>query len=111
MKGFILAAGFGTRLWPLTEDRTKPAIPFLNRPLIAYSVDYLTSFGITDIIVNLHHQPESIKQALSAIARGAELRSPSADRVLGFSACAGPHSGTPAFRRAFAYFSGCSGYR
>lgn len=64
MKGFILAAGFGTRLWPLTEDRTKAAIPFLNRPLIAYSVEYLASYGIRDIIVNLHHQPDSIRRAL-----------------------------------------------
>jgi NDP-sugar pyrophosphorylase family protein len=64
MKAVILAAGFGTRLWPLTEDRTKPAIPFLNRPLIAYSVEYLASFGIRDIIINLHHQPDSIRRAL-----------------------------------------------
>jgi NDP-sugar pyrophosphorylase family protein len=64
MKGFILAAGFGTRLWPLTEDRTKAAIPFLNRPLINYSAEYLASHGIRDIIVNLHHQPESIRRAL-----------------------------------------------
>ncbi len=64
MKGFILAAGFGTRLWPLTEDRTKAAIPFLCRPLIQYSVEYLASNGIKDLIVNLHHQPESITRAL-----------------------------------------------
>jgi len=64
MKAFILAAGFGTRLWPLTEDRTKPAIPFLNRPLITYSVEYLASHGIRDIIINLHHQPDSIRRAL-----------------------------------------------
>lgn len=63
-KGFILAAGFGTRLWPLTEDRTKAAIPFLNEPLINYSVDYLASHGVRDIIVNLHHQPDSIRRAL-----------------------------------------------
>jgi NDP-sugar pyrophosphorylase family protein len=64
MKAVILAAGFGSRLWPLTEDRTKPAIPFLNRPLISYSVDYLASHSIRDIIVNLHHQPESIRKVL-----------------------------------------------
>ncbi|HSB10317.1 MAG TPA: NDP-sugar synthase, partial [Blastocatellia bacterium] len=46
MKGFILAAGLGTRLWPLTDDRTKAAIPFLGRPLIDYSVEYLASYGI-----------------------------------------------------------------
>jgi NDP-sugar pyrophosphorylase family protein len=64
MKALILAAGLGTRLWPLTEDRTKAAIPFLNRPLIAYSVEYLAANGIHDIIVNLHHQPDSIRRAL-----------------------------------------------
>ena len=64
MKAMILAAGLGTRLYPLTEDRTKPAIPFLNRPLIAYSVEYLASFGIRDIIINLHYQPESVRQPL-----------------------------------------------
>lgn len=64
MKAMILAAGFGTRLWPLTEDRTKPAIPFLNRPLITYAIDYLAQAGIRDIIINLHHQPESITEPL-----------------------------------------------
>lgn len=64
MKAFILAAGLGTRLWPLTEDRTKAAIPFLNRPLIAYSVEYLVQHGFREIIVNLHHQPDSIRRAL-----------------------------------------------
>jgi NDP-sugar pyrophosphorylase family protein len=64
MRALILAAGLGTRLWPLTEDRTKAAIPFLNRPLIAYSVEYLAANGIRDIIVNLHHQPDSIRRAL-----------------------------------------------
>jgi NDP-sugar pyrophosphorylase family protein len=56
----ILAAGFGTRLWPLTIGRTKPAIPFLNRPLIDYTIDYLRRHGIEDLIINLHHEPESV---------------------------------------------------
>jgi NDP-sugar pyrophosphorylase family protein len=60
----ILAAGFGTRLWPLTEDRTKPAIPLLGRPLITYVVEYLAAHGIRQIIVNLHHKPDSIRGAL-----------------------------------------------
>ncbi len=61
MKAMILAAGFGTRLWPLTIERTKPAIPFLNRPLIAFTIDYLKQFGITEIIINLHHEPNSVQ--------------------------------------------------
>jgi len=90
MKGFILAAGFGTRLWPLTEDRTKPAIPFLNRPLIGYSVDYLTSFGINDIIINLHHQPESIKQALSGSPPDTRIRYSFEETILGTSGALDP---------------------
>jgi NDP-sugar pyrophosphorylase family protein len=64
MKAMILAAGFGTRLFPLTIDRTKPAIPFLGKPLVGYVAEYIARFGINDIVVNLHHQPGSVKQAL-----------------------------------------------
>ncbi len=64
MKAIILAAGFGTRLFPLTIDRTKPAIPFLGKPLVGYVAENLARFGIRDIVVNLHHQPQSVQNAL-----------------------------------------------
>lgn len=64
MKAMILAAGFGTRLFPLTIDRTKPAIPFLGKPLVGYVAEYVAKFGFKDIVVNLHHQPDSVKNAL-----------------------------------------------
>ncbi len=64
MKAMILAAGFGTRLFPLTIDRTKPAIPFLGKPLVGYVAEYVARFGITDVVVNLHHQPQSVIDAL-----------------------------------------------
>jgi NDP-sugar pyrophosphorylase family protein len=64
MKAMILAAGFGTRLFPLTIDRTKPAIPFLGKPLVGYVAEYIAGFGINEIVVNLHHQPQSVKDAL-----------------------------------------------
>lgn len=60
----ILAAGFGTRLFPLTIDRTKPAIPFLGKPLVGYVAEYLAQFGIDEVVVNLHHQPQSVIDAL-----------------------------------------------
>lgn len=60
----ILAAGFGTRLFPLTIDRTKPAIPFLGKPLVGYVAEYVAKFGFHDVVVNLHHQPESVQEAL-----------------------------------------------
>jgi NDP-sugar pyrophosphorylase family protein len=64
MKAMILAAGFGTRLFPLTIDRTKPAIPFLGKPLVGYVAEYLAGFGLHDVVVNLHHQPDSVMRAL-----------------------------------------------
>jgi NDP-sugar pyrophosphorylase family protein len=64
MKGMILAAGYGERLWPLTADRTKPALPVLGKPLVGYVAEYLGGFGVKDIVVNLHHQPESVRAAL-----------------------------------------------
>jgi NDP-sugar pyrophosphorylase family protein len=64
MKAMILAAGFGERLWPLTADRTKPALPVLGKPLVGYVAEYLAGFGITNVIVNLHHEPDSVRRAL-----------------------------------------------
>ena len=64
MKAIILAAGFGTRLFPLTIDRTKPAIPFLGKPLVGYVAEYIAKFGFKDIVVNLHHRPRSVIDAL-----------------------------------------------
>jgi NDP-sugar pyrophosphorylase family protein len=64
MKAMILAAGFGTRLFPLTIDRTKPAIPFLGKPLVGYVAEYVAKFGFKDVVVNLHHQPQSVICAL-----------------------------------------------
>jgi NDP-sugar pyrophosphorylase family protein len=66
MRAMILAAGFGTRLFPLTVDRTKPAIPFLGKPLVGYVAEYLARYGFTDIVVNLHHEPDSVRRALGS---------------------------------------------
>lgn len=64
MKAMILAAGFGTRLFPLTIDRTKPAIPFLGKPLVGYVAEYVAKYGVKEFVVNLHHQPQSVIGAL-----------------------------------------------
>src|SRR5947207_2604008 len=64
MKAMILAAGYGERLWPLTADRTKPALPVLGKPLVGYVAEYLSKFGIKDVVVNLHHRPESVRRSL-----------------------------------------------
>lgn len=60
MRAMILAAGFGTRLKPLTHNLPKPMFPVLNRPLLEHTLNFLSSQGIQDIIVNVHHLPEKI---------------------------------------------------
>jgi len=64
MRAMILSAGYGTRLWPLTEDRTKPAIPILGKPLVGYVAEYLAHYKCDQVVVNLHHRPESVRRAL-----------------------------------------------
>lgn len=47
MKAFILAGGFATRLWPLTEKRAKPLLPLVGKPIINYMVDQLEDVEVT----------------------------------------------------------------
>lgn len=64
MRAMILAAGLGTRMRPLSQLRAKPAMPVLGRPVIAYGLALLARHGVTEVIVNLHHLPESITRAV-----------------------------------------------
>ncbi len=63
-KAFILGAGLGTRLRPLTENLPKPLVPVCNRPLITYAFDHLISdLDVGDFIVNTHHCPDEYGKA------------------------------------------------
>lgn len=64
MRAMILAAGFGTRLRPLTNTIPKALVPVAGRPLIEYSLLFLRSQGITEVIINLHHLGDKIRSAL-----------------------------------------------
>ncbi len=57
-QAFVLAAGLGTRLRPLTDELPKPLIPIFQKPLITFALDHLVDIGITDFLVNTHRQPE-----------------------------------------------------
>jgi NDP-sugar pyrophosphorylase family protein len=64
MKGMILAAGFGTRLRPITHTLPKPMVPLCNRPLIDWAIESYSAAGVRDLIVNVHHLPEVIERYL-----------------------------------------------
>ncbi len=53
--GMILAAGFGTRLLPLTENLPKALVPFCGKPMINHAIEKMRSFGVEKIVVNVHH--------------------------------------------------------
>jgi mannose-1-phosphate guanylyltransferase len=55
---FILGAGLGTRLRPLTERCPKPILEIKGRPIITYAMDHLLKVGVDRFIVNTHHYPE-----------------------------------------------------
>ena len=64
ISAMVLAAGLGTRLLPLTCLRAKPAVPFLGRPLIHYSLDLITQLNPEAVVVNLHHLPDTVITAV-----------------------------------------------
>jgi NDP-sugar pyrophosphorylase family protein len=55
---FILGAGLGTRLRPLTEQCPKPLLEIRGRPIITYAMDHLLKVGVDRFIVNTHYLPE-----------------------------------------------------
>jgi len=62
----IFAAGLGTRLKPLTDTMPKALVPLAGKPLLQWQVEKLRDAGITDIIVNVHHFPDMIIDAIRA---------------------------------------------
>lgn len=64
----VLTAGLGTRLDPLTRARAKPAIPVAGIPMIRRIAGWLTANGVTDLVLNLHHLPDT----LTAVVGGGE---------------------------------------
>jgi NDP-sugar pyrophosphorylase family protein len=66
----VLTAGLGTRLRPLTDVRAKPAIPVAGEPMIRRIIAWLASHGVDDLVLNLHHRPETLT---AVVGDGADL--------------------------------------
>lgn len=63
LSGLVLAAGEGTRLWPLTRHRPKPLVPLAGRPLLAWGLDALRAAGVGAVGVNAFHLAEQVVAA------------------------------------------------
>ncbi len=61
MKAIILAAGFGKRLWPLTETTAKPMLPVGGKPLLQHHIEGLAAAGITELVINTSWLAEQIE--------------------------------------------------
>ena len=65
-EAMVLAAGLGTRMRPLTDDRPKPLITVAGKALIDYTLDRFATAGISSAIVNVHYFPDQIEDHVSA---------------------------------------------
>jgi len=66
MRAMILAAGLGTRLRPLTDDRPKALVEINGRTLLEITLSRLRTFGVHDVIVNVHHFADLVADYLKA---------------------------------------------
>ena len=64
MRAMILAAGLGTRLRPLTDDRPKALVEVAGRTLLEITLRRLAAFGIREVIVNVHHFADMVAEYL-----------------------------------------------
>jgi len=71
---FVLGAGLGARLRPITHRLPKPLVPVLNRPLITHTFDRLIDAGVRRFVVNTHHLPAAYAAAFpGAVHRGCPI--------------------------------------
>ncbi len=66
MKAMILAAGLGTRLRPITDNRPKALVEIAGRTLLEMTLSRLRAFGIREVIINVHHFADMILEYLKA---------------------------------------------
>jgi mannose-1-phosphate guanylyltransferase len=64
MHAMLLCAGLGTRLRPLTDERPKPLVPLVNRPLASFALEALARHGVRHVVANAHHLAAQIDPGL-----------------------------------------------
>ena len=73
MKAMIFAAGLGTRLRPITDTMPKALVPVCGKPLLYHTICKLRDAGYDDIVVNVHHFPEQIREYIQSNDFGARI--------------------------------------
>src|ERR1700685_3404793 len=66
MRAMVFAAGLGTRLQPLTNDRPKALVTIAGRTLLDITLSRLRTFGVSEVIVNVHHFADQVVAYLAA---------------------------------------------
>ena len=75
LRAYIMAAGLGTRLYPLTGLTSKPMVPILNRPVMEHLLNLLHRHGVFEAAANLHYHPDKIRRYFGdGSAFGVDLR-------------------------------------
>ena len=93
----LLAAGYGTRLAPLTDRTPKPLVPVAGRPMIEHALDKLRAYGIGQIVINVSHLKEQLTDYLAGQKFGAPVSSPACSENQQLRA--GSETGAPILRR------------
>jgi mannose-1-phosphate guanylyltransferase len=83
MKAFLLAAGKGTRLQPLTFHTPKCLVPICGKPLIEYWFDLFELYGIDEILINASHLAEKVESYLNNHSRGFKVKLVYEETLLG----------------------------
>jgi len=83
MKAFLLAAGLGTRLRPLTDTVPKCLVTIAGTPLLDIWLDLLAKAGVTEVLVNLHHLPQQVVDHLARRPQPTRVRTVFEPTLLG----------------------------
>jgi len=83
MKAFLLAAGLGTRLRPLTDQIPKCLVPINGKPLMAYWFDLFEKHGVEEILVNLHYLPTQVEAFVNNYPTSLKIRTFYEEKLLG----------------------------
>lgn len=83
MKAFLLAAGLGLRLRPLTDDIPKCLLPIGGTPLLSIWLELCVHHGVREVLINLHHRPERVQTFLAGYAGPVIVRTTYEPELLG----------------------------